>query len=283
MNPSPFPENLAVCSWSLQPADPQDLVEQVRQTGIHRIQLALDPLVHSPAIWQDTAAVLQQAGITIISGMLGCAGEDYSTLDTIRETGGIAPDATWEQNLAHIRAVVPLASALGLKLVTFHAGFVPHDPTDPDFVRMLVRLTTVANVFAAADMLVGLETGQETAAELATLLGALRCPNVVVNFDPANMLLYGKGDPIQAIRTLGPWIRQVHVKDAIPSAIPGLWGTEVIVGTGAVDWTGFFAALAAVNFAGDLVIEREAGPTRAADVRTAREWVSKSIRPMETT
>lgn len=243
---------------------------------MNRAQLALDPLVHSPALWQDTGAFLRQAGITIISGMFGCVGEDYSTLETIRMTGGIAPDATWEQNLAHIRAVVPLATALGLRLVTFHAGFVPHDVTDPDFKKMLVRLTTVAGMFAAADILVGLETGQETAAELATLLESLKCPNVVVNFDPANMLLYGKGDPIQAIHILGPWIRQVHVKDATPSAIPGKWGSEVAVGTGAVEWNAFFAALDAVNFAGDLVIEREAGTTRVADIRTAREWILKS-------
>ncbi len=277
MNPSLSAESLAVCSWSLQPTDPRDLVEKTRLAGLQRVQLALDPLIHSPAAWGDTGAVLQQAGITIVSGMFGCAGEDYSTLDTIRLTGGIAPDATWEQNLAHIQAIVPLATALGLKLVTFHVGFVPHDPADPDFEKMSVRLTTVAGIFAAANMVLGLETGQETAAELATLLAALKCPNVVVNFDPANMLLYGKGDPIQAIRILAPWIRQVHVKDANPSAIPGTWGEEVAVGTGAVDWPAFFAALHAANFIGDLVIEREAGTTRVADIRTARELVLKSI------
>jgi sugar phosphate isomerase/epimerase len=270
-------EKLAVCSWSLQPSTPQELTEKLLQTGVTRVQLALDPLVHSPTLWQDAGTVLQQAGITIISGMFGCAGEDYSTLDSIRLTGGIAPDATWEQNLTHIRAIVPLAAALKLKLVTFHAGFVPHDPADPDFDKMLFRLKSVAAIFAAADMLVGLETGQETAAELATLLEALQCPNVVVNFDPANMLLYGKGDPIQAIQKLAPWIRQVHIKDATPSPIPGQWGAEVTVGTGAVDWSAFFTALAAANFSGDLVIEREAGTSRVADIRTARELVLKSL------
>ena len=283
MPPSPSPEKLAVCSWSLQPSDPRDLLEKMRLADLARIQLALDPLVHSPAIWGDTKAVLQQAGITIISGMFGCVGEDYSTLDTIRVTGGIAPDATWDQNLAHIRAIVPLAAALGLKLVTFHAGFVPHDPADPDFEKMVFRLTTVAGIFAAAEMVLGLETGQETAAELVTLLGTLKCPNVVVNFDPANMLLYGKGDPIQAIQVLGPWIRQVHVKDALPSTTPGKWGQEVAVGTGAVDWPAFFAALDDADFAGDLVIEREAGTTRVADIRTARGLVLKSTSFSETT
>jgi L-ribulose-5-phosphate 3-epimerase len=143
---------------------------------------------------------------------------------------------------------------------------------------MAGRLAEVAEIFAAADMEIGLETGQETADGLAALLVALQQPNVVVNFDPANMLLYGKGDPIQAVRVLAPWIRQVHVKDAIPTSVPGTWGEEVAVGTGQVDWQAFFTTLAEVGFTGDIVIEREAGTQRVADIRTAREVVLKSIR-----
>ena len=110
------------------------------------------------------------------------------------------------------------------------------------------------------------------------MLEELEQPNVVVNFDPANMLLYGKGDPIEAVRVLAPWIRQVHVKDANQSADPGTWGEEVAVGTGQVDWPAFFSTLAEVGFTGDIVIEREAGDQRVADIRTAREVVLKSIR-----
>ena len=278
MNSLTLPQRIAVCSWSLQAATPQELAGKLQKTGVYRVQLALDPLRDEPAVWGGTEAILKQAGIQIISGMFGCVGEDYSTLDTIRETGGIAPDETWDRNLENIRATVEIATALGLKLVTFHAGFVPHDPADPDFAKMVGRLKTVAEIFAAADISVGLETGQETAAGLATLLGELRQSNVVVNFDPANMLLYGKGDPIEAVRVLAPWIRQVHVKDANASAVPGTWGEEVAVGDGQVDWHAFFATLAEIHFTGDIVIEREAGDQRVADIRTAREVVLQSIR-----
>ena len=278
MNSLTLPQRIAVCSWSLQAATPQELAGKLQETGVYRVQLALDPLRDEPAVWGGTEAILKQAGIQIISGMFGCVGEDYSTLDTIRETGGIAPDETWDRNLENIRATVEIATALGLKLVTFHAGFVPHDPADPDFAKMVGRLKTVAEIFAAADISVGLETGQETAAGLATLLGELRQSNVVVNFDPANMLLYGKGDPIEAVRVLAPWIRQVHVKDANQSAVPGTWGEEVAVGDGQVDWHAFFATLAEIHFTGDIVIEREAGDQRVADIRTAREVVLQSIR-----
>lgn len=278
MTPPPIDQRLAVCSWSLQAATPRELAEKLKATGISRVQLALDPLRDEPSVWGDTEAVLKQAGITIISGMFGCVGEDYSTLETIRKTGGIAPDETWERNLENIRATVGIATALGLKLVTFHAGFVPHDPADPGFSKMVGRLAVVAEIFSAADMEVGLETGQETAAGLAALLEALNRPNVVVNFDPANMLLYGKGDPIEAVRVLAPWIRQVHVKDASQTSVPGTWGEEVAVGSGQVDWQAFFTTLADVGFTSDIVIEREAGTQRVADILQAHEVVLQSIR-----
>ena len=108
--------------------------------------------------------------------MFGCVGEDYSTLDTIRATGGIAPDATWEQNWTNIQATAALAQQLGLKLVTFHAGFLPHDEKDPNFAKMLRRLAEIADVFKAANIALGLETGQETAPDLVQLLQQAQAP-----------------------------------------------------------------------------------------------------------
>ncbi len=265
---------LAVCSWSLQPTSPQDLVTKLEATGVRRIQLALDPLREAPAIWGAAANLIEAAGITIVSGMLGCVGEDYSTLDTIRLTGGLAPDATWERNRKNFSASVALASAIGLKLVTFHAGFLPHDERDPNFSKMKQRLTEVADSFGTRGIALGLETGQETAPALLELLQKLNRTNVGVNFDPANMLLYDKGNPIEAVHTLGPWIRQVHIKDARRTKTSGAWGEEVVAGTGEVDWPEFFAALQRVGFNGDLSIEREAGDQRVADIRAAREMVS---------
>ncbi len=266
---------LAVCSWSLQPANPQDLVNKLKTTGIRRVQLALDPLRDSPKVWGKAAALLRKNKIAIVSGMFGCVGEDYSTLDTIRRTGGIAPDKTWEQNWQNIRATAALAKELKLKLVTFHAGFLPHDPKDPNFAKMLRRLAETAEAFQTAKIMLGLETGQETAPVLVKLLSKLNRPNVGVNFDPANMILYDKGNPIAALRKLGPWIRQVHIKDALRTKVPGTWGQEVTVGTGQVNWAAFVATLKELKFTGDCVIEREAGDQRVADIRTAKEVLEK--------
>ncbi len=270
-------ERLAVCSWSLQPTGPEDLIQKLRATGISRVQLALDPLRAAPKIWGDTEKLFRENGITIVSGMVGCIGEDYATLDSIRLTGGIAPDATWEQNGKNIRACATIAKKMGLKLVTFHAGFLPADETHPTFAKMLQRLDEVADIFMVQNILLGLETGQETATELAALLHKLNHPNIGVNFDPANMILYDKGDPVKALHVLAPWIRQVHIKDAKRTKVPGTWGEEVPVGTGEVDWRAFFSTFKHVIFNVNLAIEREYGSTRIPDIRTAREVVEKTF------
>ena len=245
----------------------------MQATGIRRVQLALDPLREAPEIWGRTPELLAQHGITLVSGMFGCAGEDYSTLASIRRTGGIAPDSTWTENWGNIQATLRLAQELKLELLTFHAGFLPHDEKDPAFLRMLERLGQVADLFTQAGLALGLETGQETAALLGDLLKKLGRPGLGVNFDPANMILYDKGDPVEALRVLGPWIRQVHIKDATRTKVAGEWGAEVPVGEGEVEWPAFFATLNRQGFAGPCVIEREAGNQRVADIRTAKKLV----------
>lgn len=136
---------------------------------------------------------------------------------------------------------------------------------------MVARLREVADLFQAAGVSVAFETGQESAATLADALREIDHPAVGVNFDPANMILYGMGDPVAAVRTLAPWIRQVHIKDAVPAPRSGEWGQEVQVGTGAVAWPAFIGALRDLDRSLDLVIEREAGAARAGDVRVAME------------
>lgn len=266
-----FLERIGVCSWSLRPATPADLVAELKAAGISRVQLALDPLRETRSLIKETETLFRKNGIHIVSGMFGTIGEDYSTLETIRATGGIAPDGTWSENLAHIHASALIANELGISLVTFHAGFLPEDPAAPDFAKMLGRVAKVAEIFGARNISVALETGQETAPGLAAFLTKLNCRNLGVNFDPANIILYDKGDPIEALRTLGPWLRQVHIKDAKRTTIPGTWGDEVVAGEGDVDWPRFFSVLRETQFAGDLVIEREAGEQRLKDICAARD------------
>ena len=268
---------LAVCSWSLRPAGPGGLLAQLQDIGLRRAQIALDPLRESPAVWGGLPELCARNGVELISGMFAAAGEDYSTLESIRRTGGIAPDATWPANWRNIQAAADLARQLGLKLVTFHAGFLPDEPGDARRQTLLERLGSMADLFAARGITLGLETGQETAESLAAFLQQLDRPNVGVNFDPANMILYDKGDPIAALRTLGPWLRQCHVKDAVRSRTPGAWGAEVPVGAGEVDWRAFLRTLDELRFRGNLAIEREAGDRRAADIRAAQKHLQNIV------
>lgn len=263
---------VAVCSWSLQAVNSAELVDRVRATGARAVQLALTPIVEKPDAWGDVFDALAAAGIEVASGMLETVGEDYSTLDTIRVTGGVVPDATWPATRARAAEVAALAGARGISLVTFHAGFIPHEP-GAEREKLFGRLREIARLFAAQRARIAFETGQESAETLAHALDALGDPTIGVNFDPANMILYGMGDPVTAVRTLAPRIAQVHIKDALPTQVPGTWGSEVRAGTGAVDWPAFFDALASVPATVRLAIEREAGDDRVADIRAAVEML----------
>ena len=260
-------DRLAVCSWSLRPASCDDLIDKVSACGLSAVQLHLDPIAEHKPGWEGAVDALAAAGVRVVSGMVACVGEDYSTIARIEETGGVVPDATWPATRRRMAACAPLAGALGLTLVTFHAGFIPADAGHPVRAKAADRITELAGLFGEQGAALGLETGQEAAGTLLAFLGELRADTVGVNLDPANMLLYGSGDPIAALRQLAPRLRQVHLKDARPSGRPGAWGAEVPLGQGEVDWPAFFAVLAEHGYAGPLPIEREAGDDRVGDVR----------------
>jgi len=265
--------HFGLCSWSLQPTSPRDLVDKVRRVGVPGVQLALDPIRTGAWPLDETREAIAGAGIDIVSGMMAMAGEDYSTLESIKRTGGVAPDETWTANLDAAHALAQIAAMLDLPLVTFHAGFIPHEVSDPNRGVMLDRLRQLAEVYRAAGVRLAFETGQETAETLLAALDELDRPEVGVNFDPANMILYGMGDPIDALRRLAPRLAQIHIKDAIASKTPGQWGREVRAGTGDVDWPAFFSMMRDKHIDCDLMIEREAGGDRIADMIAGRELV----------
>ena len=125
-------------------------------------------------------------------------------------------------------------------------------------------------MFADAGIDLAFETGQEEAGILAAFLEDLAAPNVGVNFDPANMILYAKGDPVEGLKTLLPYLKQIHIKDANLTKEPGTWGEEVVVGTGQVDWPAFLDVLDGAAYQNALVIEREAGDDRVSDILAAK-------------
>ncbi len=269
---------LGVCSWSLRPQSIDELIAALRRVNATAVQLALTPLVEPHEDdwrerWGSGCQRLRDAGITIASGMLETVGEDYTSLESIKATGGVRPDATWPATLARAGEIAQLAEAERITLVTFHAGFIPHDAGDRSRETILDRLRVLADLFAAHGASIALETGQETAETLGVALRELDRTSVGVNFDPANMILYGMGDPVAALGALAPRVRQIHIKDALPSAIVGTWGSEVPASEGAVDWQEFFRVAEEVVPDARFVIEREAGESREADIAKAMRVV----------
>jgi len=268
---NPLKNHLGACSWSLQAERLDDLAARIADVGVRYVQLGLDPVVHGAWKVTDVRPALDARGIELRSGMLGMKGEDYSTLETIKQTGGLRSDEYWAENLAAAERCALAARELEIDLVSFHAGFLPHDQGDPERALLIDRIGQVADAFAAQGVRLALETGQENAETLLAVLDELDRPNLGVNFDPANMILYAMGDPVAALNILAPRVFQIHIKDATATEVPGTWGAEVPAGTGDVDWRAFFECVAEKGLSCDLMIEREAGETRIADMRAARE------------
>lgn len=262
--------DIAVCSWSLRPKGMQDLIRMLGELGLEHVQLALLDLVQLDDKRKHLELGHLRAGkVKFTGGMMAFPGEDYSTIDAIRRTGGFLPDESWALRRRLSQEAAKLARELGMQLIGTHVGFVP-PRSEPNYQVIRSRVLELASVFADHGLDLLMETGQERADELLEFLHELSAPNVHINFDPANMILYGAGDPVEAIRTLGGHIRHVHVKDATPSQRPGVdWGEEVPFGTGRVRPGEFLRALREIGYSGPLAIEREAGDSRVKDVRTA--------------
>ncbi len=274
------PKNaLGVCSWSLQVASVAELSRLLADLGVGATQIACGDPHH--ARWDEGDAMPEAAlasGLTLTGAMLGFPGEDYSTPATIRATGGFGDPAGRPARLDRLRWGLDRTVALGLADLTLHAGFIP-EPDDPARSSMLDALAEAGDLARARGVTLAFETGQETAALLRRTLDDLSSPNLKVNFDPANMLLYDMGDPIRAVEVLGPDIRSVHVKDARRPTTPGTWGEEVPLGRGDVDIRAFLAALKSVGYEGPLMVEREVGDqaARIADIRRGLDFLRECL------
>ncbi|HLN32950.1 MAG TPA: sugar phosphate isomerase/epimerase family protein [Gemmataceae bacterium] len=253
------PLALGVCSWSLQVKSIPELTKLLGRLGIDVVQIACGDPHH--AAWDEGERLpeaARNAAFQMTGAMLGFPGEDYTTPQTIQKTGGFGNPATRTERLERLQWALERTRALGLSDLMLHAGFIP-EPGNGDRKPFLETLGKVSTLAKEKKITIAFETGQETADLLRLTLDELRCPNLKVNFDPANMLLYDKGDPLRAVEILGPDIRSVHVKDANRPTTPGQWGEEVPLGQGQANIRQFVKALQKVGYRGALCIEREVG------------------------
>lgn len=261
---------IGVCSWSLK-GGTKELANLKNQTGIEHLHLALgDALKQNGARY---ISEIQKQGWIITCTMIDFPQEDYSTLESIKATGGIVPDDCWGQNKERFKWAAELTAELGVEFISMHAGFI--EAGDSEYARRFCdKMRFLADVAASRDVRLLMETGQETADELKGFLEELSHPSLAVNFDPANMILYNKGNPIESVRKLGPWIRHIHIKDALRAVRPGSWGTEVRWAQGEVGADGFLRAVEEINYQGALSIEREVGEDAFGDIKDAVEKLS---------
>jgi sugar phosphate isomerase/epimerase len=273
------PLTLGVCSWSLQVTSVEELKRLLTDLGVSATQIACGDPHH--ASWSEGDAMPESAlasGLSLTGAMLGFPGEDYTTPQTIQATGGFGDPSTRAERLDRLAWALDRTLALGLTDLTLHAGFLP-ESGDPGRKSMLDTLAKAGQMAADKGVTLAFETGQESALLLRLTLDELKSPNLKVNFDPANMLLYDMGDPIHAVEILGSDIRSVHVKDAKRPTIPGQWGEEVPLGQGDVDIHRFIKTLRAIGYNGPLVVEREVGDQagRIKDVRAGLEFLRNCL------
>jgi L-ribulose-5-phosphate 3-epimerase len=253
------PLAIGVCSWSLQVTSVPELKKFMDRLGIDVVQIACgDPHHASWAEGDAMPAAAKAAGFRLSGSMLGFPGEDYTTPQTIEKSGGFGNPATRMERIERFKWGLARTKELGLTDIMLHAGFIP-ESGDPGRKAFLDTLAQVSELARQVGITVAFETGQESSALLRRTLDELKCPNLKVNFDPANMLLYDKDDPLKAVELLAPDIRSVHMKDAIRPKTKGAWGEEVPLGRGQTNTKALVRALKKVGYRGPLCIEREVG------------------------
>ncbi|MBT4694269.1 MAG: sugar phosphate isomerase/epimerase [Planctomycetaceae bacterium] len=234
-------------------------IEVAHELGVPTIQL------HAPAKETRTAenaekflAYLNELGITLTAVFGGFEGESYADIPTVVETVGIVPPALRAARVQEMKEIADFARMLQCDVVALHLGFIPHDKSNPLYGEVVEVTRDILDHCKNNNQNLHLETGQETAAGLLEFISDVERDNLFINFDPANMILYGTGEPIEALLQVGGLVRSVHCKDATWADNPGVeWGAEVPLNDGAVGMEDYLRTLDAIGYTGPLTIERE--------------------------
>jgi L-ribulose-5-phosphate 3-epimerase len=239
-------------------ADALATIRAVKGCGVRSGQLGVDgSLTLTQRAAEEWSSALAREDFHIFTVFAAYEGESYADIPTVERTVGFVPPATRAAREARTREVMEFGAALGVKSFGCHVGCIPHDRQHQDYAPVRDMVRRLADYAASYGMTYCLETGQEPAAHLLEFFEDLRRPNVKINFDPANMVLYGSGEPIAAYRLLAPLVASVHAKDGDwpDPATPGALGTERLLGQGAVDIPRFVAALKETGYVGPLCVE----------------------------
>jgi L-ribulose-5-phosphate 3-epimerase len=248
-------------------------LREVKQFGLRAGQLGFPGELRLDGAAERWDEALTAEHFTAVTAVCSYAGEDYADIPAVARTVGLVPAATRAERIARTKAVSDVARALAIDSVACHIGFVPHEPGDAIYPKVCDAARELCDYCGGNGQSFTLETGQEPAKVLLQFLADVDRPNLKINFDPANMILYGTGDPLEALNVLAKHVISVHCKDGDwpPMDRPDVLGKERPLGEGSVDVPAFIAKLKEIGYRGVLAIEREnvGEPQRSADIRKA--------------
>lgn len=257
-------------------------LDVAQELGVPTVQVhAPHQATRTPGAAREFLARCAQAGITVTAVFGGFDGESYADIPTTVRTVGLVPRATRAARMAEMTEISDFAKLLNCPVVALHIGFVPADRGGADYKDLISVTRDLLDHVAGNGQNLHLETGQESASHLLEFIHDVARDNLFINFDPANMILYGSGEPIAALKQVGHLVRSVHCKDA-KWAMAGergkSWGTEVPLGDGDVGMETYLRTLQAVGYTGPLTIEREIAHDRVrqkADIGHAVQLLTK--------
>ncbi|MBI5688204.1 MAG: sugar phosphate isomerase/epimerase [Verrucomicrobia bacterium] len=234
--------------------------------------------IDSPAKRRTLMKQLQGSGIEWVTLFAAFEGESYADIAAVRNTVGLVPLDLRAARFEIAKKISDFGCEVGIHRFAFHVGCVPENPDDPAYMPIVRMLRLLADHCRFNGQQLCFETGQESADSLLRLIADTKETNVKVNFDPANMVLYGSGDPIEALGKLAPHVATVHCKDGKSPAEPGKLGVEVPLSQGEVGFERFIAKLREIGYEGPLCIEREiVGDQQIADVRQGIELLRRLV------
>lgn len=257
--------------------DPVETIAELKAMGFRCGQLAIpgDLDLSCATAWRDA---LKAADFTVYTVFATFSGESYADIPTVRETVGFIPPATRAEREKRTCEISDFAVVLGAPAIATHIGCVPHDMSDEAHIAVREMVRRICDHAAARGQKVALETGQESAPVLLDFILGVNRRNLGINFDPANMILYGTGDPIDALGLLGQHVISVHAKDGDwpPAGQPDALGTERTLGQGSVGMERFLRQLIHIGYQGPVTIEREAHDPaeRLRDLATGLELLA---------
>ena len=262
--------------------DPVETLREMKGYGVRSGQLGVpgDMAVDGGAA-EAWAQALKNEDFHIETVFCSYVGESYADGPTVEQTVGFIPQATRAEREQRTKDVAHFASDGGVKGIACHVGFVPEDPEHPEYIAVRDLVRRICDHAALHGLTFAMETGQERAEVLLEFLRDVDRPNLGINFDPANLIMYGTGDPILALEVLHEHLFSVHCKDgAWPPKMPqGTLGTEMPLGEGAVGMDKFIAKLKQVGYKGTLNVEREVDDQeqRKADLRKGVELLKRLV------